>query len=67
MPWVTTALFLFRMLFYKLNRGVDMEKKYFIDKLEEGKVDLQESKEFWKDKTEEIFTYLLKKRKQTAL
>ncbi len=37
-----------------------MEKKYFIEKLEERKVDLQESKKFWKDKTEEIFTYLFK-------
>ncbi len=37
-----------------------MEKKHFIDKLEERKVDLQESKEFWKDKTKEIFTYLFK-------
>lgn len=37
-----------------------MDKRYFIEKLEEGKRDPQKSREFWKDKIEEIFTYLFK-------
>ncbi len=37
-----------------------MEKKYFIEKLEERKVDPQESKKFWENKTKEILTYLSK-------
>lgn len=41
-----------------------MEKEYFIEKLEERKMDPQEGKKFWDNKATEIFTHLYNENEQ---